>query len=292
MDSDHDTPLICAANGLHLEICDLLLANNADVNAKNLQGYTALYVAASKGDEALPIIKLLLKSDANSTLGPTHGNDDAGATPLFIAADRGSNAIIECLLKNGASVNINSDSGWTMMHAAAARGNKKSVRLFHDAGVPFDTPQNGGLTPLHMASIAGNLITAKALLDLGASVDSLDKNGATPLMHSVANERGTLVKLLLSRGANHTLGMNGLTLLHYAAMGGLDDIVMMLIRAGAPVDVKSDDTHTPTEFAIGKGHKNTVGILNAELHKQKVAANLAKNGRYVTVWVTSDMLHT
>lgn len=291
-DRTGDTSLICAVDGFHLEIVDLLLANNADVNAKNSNGYTALCVVATKGSKALPIIKLLLKSGANIDLGPTLGNDGAGVTPLYLAAIQGSNAVIKCLIKNSASANgkLESDNT-TMMHGAAAKGDQETVRLLYDIGVALDAPRNDGNTPLHIASIVGNLDAAKALIDLGASIENLGGDGVTPLWNSVSNGRGALVELLLARGACHTPKCTNLTPLHVAAMNGLDDILLMLIHAGASVDVKND-SHTPIEYALGKGHKNTVDILNAELHKQKIAANLAGKERYVTVWVTNGELHT
>ncbi|MGA8146667.1 MAG: ankyrin repeat domain-containing protein [Gallionellaceae bacterium] len=290
-DQDQDTSLICAANGSHFEIVKLLLASNVDVNAKNDKGYTALYVAAaSNAKEALPIIELLLKSGANPTLGPTCGNDGAGATPLYVASFNGNNEAVKCLLKNGAPVNANLEDGSTMMHAAAAKGNQETVRLFFHIEVPLDLPRNDGNTPLHIACIVGNLDAATALLDLGASIESLNGKGETPLWEAVLNNRGKLVRLLLARGASHTPNSIKIAPLHVAAINGYDDILLMLIRAGASI-VGKYDSCTAIELAITKKNKSTVDILNAELHKQKVAANLASKGRHVTVWVTSGELH-
>lgn len=291
-DPDGDTPIICAANSLHLGIIELLLANNANVNAINSRGYSALYIASTRGNEAIPIIELLLKSGANCSHFIPHGCEGAGATPLYAAAFYGNNSGIKCFLSNGASVLANLEDGSTMMHAAAVGGDQEIIKLFLDASVAIDTPNNDGRTPLHMASIVGNVITAAALLNHGAFIDRLDGSGGTPLMHAVFNKRGSLVELFLLRGANYKLLLNGLSLLHYAALEGFDDILLMLIHAGAQVDALSDEGRTPVEFALIKGHTDTVEILNAELHKQRVAANLVGEERYVTVWVTNGELHT
>lgn len=184
-DSDQDTPLICAAFGVHLGIINLLLANNADVNAQNGKGYTALVAAATKGIEALPIVELLLTSGASPNLGPTHG-DAAGTTPLYFAAIHGNNAVIKYLLSNGASINASlANDGTTTMHCAAAECDYGTVKLLYDKGAPLDIPRNDGNTPLQIAIKVGNLDAAKALLDLGASIEGLDGEGATPLLAPV-----------------------------------------------------------------------------------------------------------
>jgi len=72
-------PLHAAAAGRHVDLCRLLLAAGADVNATQHGGYTPLHEAAGSGD--LELAELFLSAGANP-LAPT----DTGATPDVLAA--------------------------------------------------------------------------------------------------------------------------------------------------------------------------------------------------------------
>lgn len=73
-----------------------LLAQGAEVNARNAHGWTPLHVAAAGGDPA--VIALLLQHGAD-----VHAQSHIGTTPLDNATTRrGRKAVIELLLAHGA----------------------------------------------------------------------------------------------------------------------------------------------------------------------------------------------
>jgi ankyrin repeat protein len=73
-----------------------LLAQGAEVNARNAHGWTPLHVAAAGGDPA--VIALLLQHGAD-----VHAQSHIGTTPLDNATTRGGRqAVIELLLAHGA----------------------------------------------------------------------------------------------------------------------------------------------------------------------------------------------
>ena len=69
------TPLHYAAYGDHQDVAELLLANNADVNAKRQQAARRLCTAADYGHK--DVAELLLASNAE-----VNAKDNNGDTPL------------------------------------------------------------------------------------------------------------------------------------------------------------------------------------------------------------------
>ena len=77
----------------------VLLAQGAEVNARNAHGWTPLHVAAAGGDPA--VIALLLQHGAD-----VHAQSHIGTTPLDDTTTRGGRkAVIDLLLAHGAKRN-------------------------------------------------------------------------------------------------------------------------------------------------------------------------------------------
>lgn len=79
---------------------EALLGANADVNAKNELGSTALMAASYAGH--LQVVRLLLAANADVNAKRRNGN-----TALVVAAYRGHQAIVQALLAAKANVNAN-----------------------------------------------------------------------------------------------------------------------------------------------------------------------------------------
>lgn len=76
-----------------------LLAQGAEVNARNAYGWTPLHVATAGGDPA--VVDLLLQHGAD-----VHAQSHIGTTPLDNASTRGGRqAVIDLLLVHGAKPN-------------------------------------------------------------------------------------------------------------------------------------------------------------------------------------------
>lgn len=94
-----------------------ITGNNID--KKNDQGQTRLYLAAREGNTAA--VKKLLRAGADPDIA-----DARGLTPLHQAAYWGESDIVGLLLKSGASPNADNGKGWTPLHSAAMAGGMKS----------------------------------------------------------------------------------------------------------------------------------------------------------------------
>jgi ankyrin repeat protein len=75
-------PLHAAAAGRHLEVCRVLLAAGADVNATQHAGYTPLHEAAQNGD--VELAELFLSAGADPSV-----RNEAGQTPAETAEAEG-----------------------------------------------------------------------------------------------------------------------------------------------------------------------------------------------------------
>ena len=93
--SRNGAPLHVAILADRQEVVELLIANNADVNALSSTFGTPLHVAALKGSAA--ITSLLIANGANVT-----ARDSIGLTPLHLAAEKGYLAVAELLIDAGA----------------------------------------------------------------------------------------------------------------------------------------------------------------------------------------------
>src|SRR5262252_4002750 len=80
-DASGATPLIWAVTRGHKEITILLLAGNADINAKINTGLTSLHFAVDRGYKDL--VELLLAHNAD-----VEAMDKNGLTPLHVAANQ------------------------------------------------------------------------------------------------------------------------------------------------------------------------------------------------------------
>ncbi|MDP7049014.1 MAG: ankyrin repeat domain-containing protein [Verrucomicrobiota bacterium] len=92
--------LSAAASGGHKEFVELLIANGADVAAKNEYGSTPLHSAATK-----EIAELLIANGAD-----INAKINDGSSPLLAAAIKGHKEVARLLIANGADVNARSES--------------------------------------------------------------------------------------------------------------------------------------------------------------------------------------
>mmetsp|Transcript_3487 Transcript_3487/g.5404 ORF Transcript_3487/g.5404 Transcript_3487/m.5404 type:complete len:386 (+) Transcript_3487:91-1248(+) len=91
-----DTALMRAALKKHLAMCALLIAQNADVNQRNLRGDNALSWASLGGNHHVVTLLCYQKADVNCKINPD------GATPLVIAVKNGNMPVVRCLLEQKA----------------------------------------------------------------------------------------------------------------------------------------------------------------------------------------------
>jgi ankyrin repeat protein len=117
---------------------------------------------------------------------------------------------------------------------------------------------------LDHACSEGHERVARELLDAGASTeDAEDDEQWSPIQWACVNDHAATVALLLERGASlQSIDVEGQTLLLLACDRGHEDVVEVLIRAGADVDESggSGDV-TPLLVAVRRGYHRIVRRL-------------------------------
>lgn len=127
-------------------------------------------------------------------------------TPLLVAIDLGSRAMIELLLKHGANIDRELNMGLlrTPLQRAAEIGDFHITRLLLEKGATIDTvPAYGGGTALQLAAMSGHVGVASLLIEHGAEVNYPPARGPGRTAFEAAAEwcRPDMMYLLLQHGA-------------------------------------------------------------------------------------------
>jgi ankyrin repeat protein len=183
---------------------------------------------------------------------------------------------------------------------------------------PSDKKEMLGDTPLMIATQEGGLELVKLLLAHGADVNASGEAGSTPLMEGIRYQHSDLAVLLLEKGAkpnqrnihgdtaivfaanegnapliitllDHRADINGgtgWTPLMDAAYNGRENIVVLLLKKGANVNLRRGNMMTPLECALVQHNDDIAALLRKAGGKGRSAAVLAQdNEKYQAKWL-------
>jgi ankyrin repeat protein len=144
----------------------------------------------------------------------------------------------------------------TPLAAAAARNDVEELRRLLTAGHVADDPDDA-LTPLIWAARAGAIEAMTTLLDAGADVDARGRSTSqwTPLQHAIHRGETGAARLLLERGAdpNASSSPGSLTPLLMAAADPDPTVVKLLLTYGADPRIGGEYGETPLTQAVSGG---------------------------------------
>ena len=178
------------------KIIQTLLRTNIDLEAKDKDGRTALLWAAATGKEALAKLLLTGRIQNNANINATNNR---GKTALHLAAENKSTrlALVKLLLENGANVHAQSDGGWTPLHNAADKGYVDVASLLLQWGAKVNATTSSGMTALHWSARNGHVELVKLLLEhKDIRRDRKDSFEETPMLGAAQNGHIEIVKLL------------------------------------------------------------------------------------------------
>lgn len=159
-----------------------------------------LHEAANVGDRDL--VSKLLADGAD-----IDERDAEGRTPLYMAGLGAMPKMIDKLLIQGADASIRDNKGLTVLHAAASGGDAETVTLLVGDGpfalrVDLDDNANeAGETPVIVAAKANEADIVAHLVTLGADPNIADRDGLTALTHAGLKGYDKVATILLRLGA-------------------------------------------------------------------------------------------
>lgn len=242
------------------QIIERLIEMGLDVNGKDKDYKTPLFIAARRNQTA--IIKLLIDNKAEVNTKDKYGN-----TPLHETKSKKTAAL---LLKHGADINAKNEYGETPLHKSNLEDNIELSKYLIESGADvnsIDEGMNSG-TPVFSVKSPEML---KLMIENNADINMRDSSGQTLLHEFVQKTEFELVKILLEYNVNINAKDNkGRTPLFYASVL---DIVEALIKAGALTNIGDKYGKKPADFFKGR-------YFNRSLKVDKEGNITVKRGKY------------
>ena len=164
----------CTALSWAVQCCDRdcaeqLLLRGADPGIADLCGRNPLHYAVSSGDVALTQLLVAANADVNS-------RELNGVTVLHVAANlEEGTPIIDLLLSRGASLDSEDNEGFRALHRAAYNNNPETLQLLLDRGANINAANKYGTNAL-MSGVFANAHEALRLLLRNETLDCNAKN--------------------------------------------------------------------------------------------------------------------
>jgi ankyrin repeat protein len=251
----------------------------------------ALFEAAADGNKAK--VKELVAKGAN-----VNKKNMDGFTLLHVAIEHGNNQMVEALLAGGVDVNMKIGAGLTPMQLLLKRSISPWLKkenfdyegvakqlLAHGATFDFQYRDGWRKTCIQQAISNNQIEILKLMLEKGADINFTEEKGG--YVHYAIREKAKLdvIETLLSAGTDTAIrDKDGDTALHTAAYFGRGDVVRALLHRGVDINARNSKSMTALDVAkhprgsfLGK-RKEVIELLeqreeNAQRIRSKGLAN-------------------
>jgi ankyrin repeat protein len=187
--------------------------------------------------------------------------DEAGVSVVCLAVYLGREDVARLLARARDDLDI--------FEASTLGDHRRVQELVSSAPELVHSYSPDGFQPLGYACFFGRREVAEILLAAGADLESPARNAlqVRPLHSAVAQADPEtalfLARRLLAAGASpNAVQQGGATPLHEAAFRGNLDLVRLLLKHGARIDVRDSQGKSPSDLAREHGHENVLRVLN------------------------------
>jgi len=249
------SPLLSAIRSEHHDILNRLLVAGSDVNRLQPNGETAIHAAALHAKGSIKIVQSLLEAGKNPHILTSYGQ-----TVLHRAALGSNEAALVLFLEQGVNPNHQDRDGSTALHFAISSGSGNRIIELLSA-VTFETLEDaGGFTPLLLALALGRKRVVDVLLEAGVSPFQTSSIGITSLSAASSGNQEVLEDLLKRITEQQRIeDLPGAII--RSAQHGRTEIISILSKCGASVDVIDEHGLTPLMYTCWHGHQFAVEVL-------------------------------
>ena len=188
---------------------------------------------------------------------------------LIEAVAQNDLAAVRELVKAGTNINAQDARGRTALLAAVEGHHLESAKVLLEAGADVNLLDDKMDSPLLLAGAEGTVGMMKLILQAQPNFSVYNRFGGTPLIPAAERGHVDMVKLLVTTKVdidhvNH-LGWTALLEAIVLSNGGPrhQEIVEVLVDAGADVKIADKEGATPLQHARQKGFQEIVKILES-----------------------------
>jgi len=189
------------------------LANGVDVDERDESyGGTPLHFAAYSGNE---VVELLIANGAD-----VNAKNQADATPLDKAIEKNRDETVSLLRKHGGKTKKELEAAGKSIKPIAeaakpkpptAKASDTSIHVAAEAAKPKPPTAKASDTSIHVATEAGNIESVKQAIADGADVNEKNADGVAPLSNAAYFGHKEVVELLITNGADVNAKFDGRT---------------------------------------------------------------------------------
>ncbi len=241
-------------SNITLRIVHYLVREKININARDSEGKTALYLAMQYNKFATAVF--LIERGADVSIGELSGRS---RTPLHMImginypSGYTKKSLVQLLLNKGAKVNAKDISDKTPFHWAVLYDRVDIGDILIKSGANIDAQDSKGQTALHLAVQENRVHMGEMLIKEGADVDARDSTNKTALHLAMEHNVVGMIQPLLDKGARVDVkDSRGRTPLHYFATTDINTTKSLII-AGANIYAKDSEGATPIDLVQERG---------------------------------------